>query len=238
MKIIDSPSPNFGPRKDGKKVRFLVLHYTDTMTTEDALAILQDSSKEVSAHYVIGDDGRILQLVNERMRSWHAGKSCWEGETDINSTSIGIEIQNPGHSFGYHRFPEKQIAAVMELCRDIVMRHGILPHHVLGHSDIAPGRKQDPGHLFPWERLAQNGIGVWPNVEPAAKAPALDVADIAPLLHYYGYDPSADQKETLIAFQRHFEPQVFTAQNLVGRADLNTVQKIKSLILQKKAAAT
>lgn len=238
MDIIDSPSPNFGQRKDGKKVRFLILHYTDTMTADDALAIMKDSAREVSAHYLVDEDGTTFQLVNERMRAWHAGKSCWDSETDINSTSIGIEIQNPGHGFGYRHFPEDQIQSVIELCKGIITRHGILPHHVLAHSDIAPGRKQDPGHLFPWEHLAKNGIGLWPKETPAARAPALDLKDIITLLYHYGYDPSADQKETLIAFQRHFEPEVFTSPNLIGKPNLNTAQKIKSLLAQKKLSLT
>ena len=149
MKIISHPSPNFGPRKDGKTPRHLILHYTDTKTGADALKIMCDPERQVSAHYMADDNGDIYQLVDESMRAWHAGQSYWEGESDINSTSIGVEIQNPGHSFGYQPFPDVQISAVIELCKAICARHDIKPWHVLAHSDIASDRKQDPGHLFP-----------------------------------------------------------------------------------------
>src|SRR5262249_26037816 len=153
----DAPSPNFGPRKEGKKIKYLILHYTDTQTAFEALKLLQggDPAHQVSAHYLVDEDGTVMRIVDEAMRAWHAGKSYWEGEEDLNSCSIGIEIQNPGHTNGYRPFPEEQIAAVAELCDGIIERHNILPCHVLAHSDIAPERKADPGELFPWQALSE-----------------------------------------------------------------------------------
>jgi len=166
MEIIDSPSPNFNDRRlaEGAGPDMLILHYTDTKTAFEALSLLQSEEKQVSAHYLVDEDGTIYQLVAEDKRAWHAGVSYWDGETDINSRSIGIEIQNPGHGNGYRKFPEKQMQAVAALCKEILFRHDIPPHRVLGHSDIAPDRKRDPGELFDWKFLAKHGIGLWPDV--------------------------------------------------------------------------
>ena len=153
------PSPNFGPRKDGLEPEILLLHYTGMETGRAAEDWLCDARSEVSSHYLVHEDGRIVQMVPERQRAWHAGKSSWQGATDINSLSIGVEIVNPGHVLGYRRFPPRQIAAVIGLCRGIVSRWGIVPEKVLAHSDVAPGRKVDPGELFPWPRLHRAGIG-------------------------------------------------------------------------------
>jgi len=156
----------------------------------------------VSAHYLIEEDGTIWRLVAEERRAWHAGVSSWRGRSDINSASIGIELHNPGHEFGYRAFPDAQMSALEELCRDILARHAIPPRHVLGHSDVAPERKQDPGELFDWQRLARAGIGLWP--APAAAAAA---AEVPGLLRLIGYDfAAAALTPVVVAFQRHFRP--------------------------------
>ncbi|MBI3440517.1 MAG: N-acetylmuramoyl-L-alanine amidase [Proteobacteria bacterium] len=232
MIIIDAPSPNFGPRQEGKKIKYLILHYTGTQTAFNALQLLQGSREghDVSAHYLVDETGAVMRLVGESMRAWHAGKSFWEGEEDINSCSIGIEIHNPGHEYGYVSFPTEQMEAVVELCREIIERHDILPYQVLAHSDIAPERKMDPGELFPWEWLAQQGVGLWPK-----SAEAADSADIKSILTAYGYDPRQDGKTLITAFQRHFEPNVFLTPDRIGVASSNTVKIANALLLQKLA---
>ena len=155
-------SPNFNERSTGQNPSLIIVHYTGMKNAKAALERLCDLKSEVSAHYLIEENGKTHALVPEGKRAWHAGLSYWKGETDINSASIGIELVNPGHEFGYQSFPPKQIKALVKLCKDIMTRHAIPPGGVLGHSDIAPGRKIDPGHLFPWDELAQNGIGLWP----------------------------------------------------------------------------
>lgn len=149
-------SPNYGQRKEGLQPYMIVLHYTGRPTAREALEWLCDPEKEVSAHYVIDEDGTTYQLVEEDKRAWHAGVSEWQGETDINSASIGIELVNPGHEFGYRPFPHEQMAALATLCKDIMARHDI--QFVLGHEDVAPGRKEDPGELFDWLWLAEHGV--------------------------------------------------------------------------------
>ena len=231
MIIADAPSPNFGPRKDGRKIKYLILHYTGTKTAFEALRLLQggDPDHKVSAHYLIDEGGTVMRIVDEALRAWHAGKSSWEGEDDINSCSIGIEIQNPGHEYGYVPFPDEQMKAVAELCHGIIERHKILPCYVLAHSDIAPERKTDPGELFPWQALSEQGIGAWTEAgEPEA-------GDIDAILTRYGYDPRVDLKTRITAFQRHFEPEIFLTPDRVGIADLNTVNRLQSLMKQKLA---
>ncbi len=236
MNMIDAPSPNFNPRAgdknggaEGKKIKYLILHYTGTETAFEALRLLQggDPSHQVSAHYMVDEDGSVMRIVDEDMRAWHAGKSYWEGEEDINSRSIGIEIQNGGHDFGLPDFPDAQIEAVIDLCRAVMARHNILPCHVLAHSDVAPERKRDPGEKFPWKRLAEAGIGIWPESGTG------EDADIDRILTQFGYDPRADLKSRITAFQRHFMPEVFTLPEKVGVADPDTVQKLQSLVKKK-----
>jgi N-acetylmuramoyl-L-alanine amidase len=231
MIIVDAPSPNFGPRKDRKKAKYLILHYTGTKTGFEALRLLQggDPAHEVSAHYFVDEDGGVVRLVDENMRAWHAGKSYWEGEEDINSSSIGIEIQNPGHEFGYTPFPDEQMSAVAELCKAIIERHKILPCNVLAHSDIAPGRKADPGELFPWKDLAAQGIGIWPETRSG------DTGDLREILTKLGYDPKADPKEVITAFQRHFEPEILLNNDKIGEININTVKIAAALLRQKLA---
>lgn len=239
MIITEAPSPNFDARPDAKAPQLLILHYTDTTSAFEALTILQDKTRKVSAHYLIDEDGGILRLVPEEMRAWHAGKSWWEGETDINALSIGIEIQNPGHTNGYRDFPEAQMQSVFALCRDIVQRHRILPYHVLAHSDIAPSRKKDPGELFPWEWLAQNGIGLWPEVsgrdQDEAGSLLSSEEDIRSLLGRYGYNAREDFNILLTAFQRHFMPEAFSAPETPGQAGLDAVGRMIALMRQKLA---
>lgn len=244
MIITQAPSPNFGPRAAEKKVSLLILHYTDTQTAFDALQIMQDPARAVSAHYLVDTDGAVTQLVDEQMRAWHAGKSWWEGEQDVNSCSIGIEIQNTGHSFGYEDFPPEQMKAVGNLCLDIADRHKILPHHVLAHSDVAPGRKRDPGEKFPWQWLSQNGTGLWPEVTDADVITAEDALEsdnpeeaVKSLLTRYGYDMRLPLPALVSAFCQHFDPEGFMGHEedheLPGRT---TVARMAALIRQKLAA--
>jgi N-acetylmuramoyl-L-alanine amidase len=178
----------------------LVLHYTGMTSAAAALARMCDPAAEVSAHYLIDEDGTIRQLVAEERRAWHAGAASWGGVADVNSRSIGIELQNPGHEYGYRDFPAVQVAALTELALDIIARQRIPAALVLGHSDVAPARKQDPGEKFPWAELAASGIGLWPDFAAAAPSgePALQLAAI-------GYD-TADLAATVTAFQRHWRP--------------------------------
>ncbi|MBI1245902.1 MAG: N-acetylmuramoyl-L-alanine amidase [Alphaproteobacteria bacterium] len=170
MKTVRTLSPNFDARPDGVRPEILVLHYTDTNTLDETLAILLDRAREVSAHYVVAEDGTVHALVDEDKRAWHAGKASWRGFSDVNARSIGIEIQNPGHRCGYRPFPDAQIAAVCELARDICARHKIAPRDVVGHSDVASMRKRDPGEFFPWTKLAAAGVGLNPVDVPASDA--------------------------------------------------------------------
>ncbi len=156
INIIQTPSPNFNARQ--LPVTLLVLHYTGMPTMQQALDRLRDPAAAVSAHYLVDEDGTVYQLVDEASRAWHAGISSWAGETDINSAAIGIEIVNPGHEFGYRKFPAAQIVALIILTKDILTRYDIPPQNIVGHADIAPARKQDPGELFPWDQLAAAGI--------------------------------------------------------------------------------
>ncbi|MGE0627077.1 MAG: N-acetylmuramoyl-L-alanine amidase [Hyphomicrobiaceae bacterium] len=214
------PSPNIGERRGYTRPYLIILHYTGLESVEHSIEVLADPRCKVSCHYVIAEDGRITQMVAESVRAWHAGVSSWKGETDINSTSIGIEIQNPGHSRGYPDFPPSQMQAVRDLCLDIISRHGMLPEHVLAHSDIAPMRKADPGEKFDWAWLAASGVGHWVEPEPLAPDPApleqgvtgAAVQRMQIDLSAYGYDIAptgcfADPDLFVVrAFQRHFRP--------------------------------
>jgi N-acetylmuramoyl-L-alanine amidase len=192
------PSPNHDDR-GGAPIDMLVLHYTGMKSVQEALARLCDSSAKVSAHYTIDEDGTVYAHVPEARRAWHAGVGYWAGASDINARSIGIELVNPGHEFGYREFALAQIASLTTLCHSILLRHPIPSSRVLGHSDVAPARKEDPGELFPWAQLAKAGIGLWPD------AIASDLG--AEALSRYGYDPDAPQDKVIGAFQRHFRPQ-------------------------------
>lgn len=232
------PSLNYGPRKGGALPSILVLHYTGVATAEAAIAWLSDPRSEVSCHYVIDEAGRITQMVGEADRAWHAGAGAWAGEADINSHSIGIEIQNVGHEAGYPDFPTGQIEAVIALAQDIITRHRIRPERVLAHSDVAPTRKIDPGEKFPWGLLAARGIGHW--VPPSPIMPGdegLDsgardsrVREMQAGLRAYGYGVEITGELDVAtmfavkAFQRHYRPS-----RVDGRIDASTAATLKAL---------
>ncbi len=212
-------SPNFDSR-DGTPTDMLVLHYTGMQTAAAAIDRLCDPDAQVSAHYVVDEDGTVLQLIDEEMRAWHAGVSFWRGDKNINHRSVGVEIVNPGHEFGYREFPDAQIAAVIDLCQGVLSRHAIPLRNVVGHSDVAPTRKQDPGELFPWAQLASNGIGLFPNDTGVAPVSDHDVKDV---LEGIGYD-ATELQDAVIAFQRHYCPQ-----RLDGVADFETRAMLAAL---------
>ncbi len=199
MKIIQKPSPNFDNR-DGQSVDILVLHYTGMKSAQEALNRMCDAEAKVSAHYMVDEGGTIFQLVNENSQAWHAGVSSWRGNSNINQRSIGIEIVNCGHEFGYTEFPQIQMKAVADLCTAILKRHPIPARNVVAHSDIASSRKQDPGELFDWQFLAKNKIGLFPS-PPLSHTP-----HPASHLINYGYDIS-NLPQSITAFQRHFRPK-------------------------------
>jgi N-acetylmuramoyl-L-alanine amidase len=229
-------SPNHDERAHATDI--LLLHYTGMTSTTEAIERLCDPNAKVSCHYVVEEDGNIIQLVPEARRAWHAGQSSWEGVSDVNSRSIGIEIANPGHSYGYPDFPEPQIAAVIALCRDLMERHRFRADLVLAHSDVAPQRKRDPGEKFPWKRLHLAGVGAW--VEPAPIRPGTvlipheigpEVAHLQAGLRVYGYGVEASgiydelTKAVVTAFQRHFRPDCMD-----GLADPSTVETLQLLL--------
>ncbi|MER2520289.1 MAG: N-acetylmuramoyl-L-alanine amidase [Bdellovibrionales bacterium] len=227
--ITPAPSPNFDKRDPLVPLRYVVLHYTGMKSGEEALARLRDPAAKVSAHYLIEEDGRVFALVEESARTWHAGKSFWRGVTDLNSASIGIELVNPGHEFGYRAFSKPQIASLVPLVQDIVARHRLDPRQaLLAHSDIAPQRKQDPGELFPWRELAEQGLGVWP--APAASSQPATCAETQNLLRGVGYDcPNSHvyddpTRAALMAFQRRFDPQ-----NLTGMPEPQTTAMLRAV---------
>ena len=232
MSLIDLPSPNFNERKGPPDM--VVLHYTGMRTAKDALDRLCEPAAEVSSHYCVDEDGSVYRLVPEERRAWHAGVSSWKGESDINGVSIGIEIVNPGHEFGYRDFPGAQIDAVIGLLDAVRGRWDIPDHRILGHSDVAPARKEDPGEKFPWAVLAEHRHGLWatPDVPPGdVMGPPLGLGDtglgvfsLQGALGKFGYDilpggPYDDETAAIVtAFQRHWLPdQIGT--DLQGRAD-------------------
>ena len=222
MNIIDHPSLNFDDRPAGKNPDMLILHYTGMRTARESLARLCDPMAKVSAHYLIDEDGTLYRLVDEAKRAWHAGVSHWAKETDINSCSLGIELQNPGHEFGYRDFPGAQMSALSQLCVDILSRHTIRAERILGHSDVAPSRKEDPGELFDWRGLAAVGIGRLP--EKMASVNPMDEDEARASLTSIGYDPGATLGVILMAFQRHYRQT-----NINGQLDAETASLIRAL---------
>jgi N-acetylmuramoyl-L-alanine amidase len=204
LPIIDTPSPNHDERS--LPVSMIVLHYTGMQDDASAIARLCDPEAKVSCHYLVGEDGQILRMVPEERRAWHAGDSWWRGVTDINSASIGIEIVNPGHEFGYRPFPEEQIDALVPLIADIKERHGVTRGNIVGHSDIAPTRKQDPGELFPWGRLAKLRLAL-PRPAKNLMDPRWTDGGFLLALERFGYDVS-DKLAAVVAFQRRFRPEL------------------------------
>jgi N-acetylmuramoyl-L-alanine amidase len=204
LDFIDTPSPNFDAR--ALPVSMVVLHYTGMIDGASAIARLADPEAKVSAHYVVAEDGQVVRMVDEAHRAWHAGRSWWRGTSDINSASIGIEIVNPGHEFGYRPFPEAQIDAVIELLAGIMERHSITRGNVVGHSDVAPARKEDPGELFPWYRLARLRLAL-PRPTKNLMDPHWSDAGFLLALERFGYDV-ADGVAAVRAFQRRFRPEM------------------------------
>jgi len=235
------PSPNHGERIDNRRPDMIVLHYTGMTSATAALDRLCSRGTEVSAHYFVFEDGRIVQMVQEGRRAWHAGTAFWAGETDINSCSIGIEIANQGHDHGYPHFPKRQIAAVTALCRSIQTHHTIPPERVLAHSDIAPMRKQDPGEKFPWRTLHGSGVGHWVAPAPITEGPVLALGDrsdavtaLQKSLKDYGYgiqengNYDSTMHEVITAFQRHFRPE-----RIDGICDTSTRATLQSLLMAR-----
>jgi len=235
------PSPNHGERIDRGSPLLLILHYTGMPDGPGALARLADPASQVSCHYFVGEDGEIAQMVPEARRAWHAGQSSWEGVADINSHSIGIEIVNPGHEWGYRDFPPAQMAAVRALSRDIVRRHGIRPQHVLGHSDIAPLRKTDPGERFDWESLAAEGVGLYvpPSpirggrfFSPGEAGQPIEALQAMFSLYGYGLEITGSYdvltEAVVTAFQRHFRPALVD-----GICDASTIETLRDLIAKR-----
>lgn len=238
------PSPNHGERRRDCKLDMILLHYTGMRDADAAITKLCSPGTEVSTHYVVMEDGYVIQCVPEDRRAWHAGTSVWEGESDVNSRSIGIEIVNPGHDLGYPDFPKRQIAAVTALCRSIMTRHRVPAWRVLGHSDVAPSRKQDPGEKFPWRVLYESGIGLW--IKPAPITPGgrmfvlgesdPAIAEIQGLLASYGYAVAISgnydnaTRDAIAAFQRHFRPA-----KVDGVADTSTIATIEALLAARAA---
>lgn len=231
-------SPNFGVRAGGRTPDMILLHYTGMETTDGALKWLCAPESEVSCHYFVHEDGRVEQLVREADRAWHAGRSFWKGDTDVNSASIGIEIANAGHPGGLPDFPDEQIAAVIELCRDCGQRWDIAPERVLAHSDVAPVRKVDPGERFPWGRLHAAGVGHWVEPTPVAGGRFFQRGDggqpveaLQAMLSLYGYGIDIngvydDRTEGVVAaFQRHFRPE-----RVDGIADFSTIDTLHRLL--------
>ncbi len=236
LDVIDLPSPNHDERPHDEPIDMLILHYTGMQTGQAAIDRLRNEEARVSSHYVVEEDGTIFRLVPEDRRAWHAGISYWRGHEALNGRSVGVEIVNPGHEWGYRDFPALQMAAVCDLCLEILSRHPIPARNVVAHSDVAPDRKEDPGEKFDWQGLARNGVGLWPHDMPplgfggATHGEARDAASLRPVrsaLAAIGYkiapegplDPGLST--VLRAFQRHWRPEAIT-----GRADAGTLARL------------
>lgn len=232
MRIIERPSPNQDARAHGVKPDLLVLHYTGMRTAAEALARLCDPGAKVSAHYTVDEDGTIYAHVPEDRRAWHAGVSFWAGVSNVNDCSLGIELVNPGHEFGYRPFTDAQIEALIDLVADIRARHPIAAQRIVGHSDVAPARKQDPGEFFPWRQLADYGIGLWPETSSRHLRGAL----VDGLAQFgYGTPPFVDWplENTITAFQRRFRPA-----QLTGQWDYECGRLLESLLMGAGFAAS
>ena len=224
MSMIDTPSPNFDERT--LPISMIVLHYTGMQDAASAIARLSDPEAKVSAHYLIAEDGQIVRMVSEDKRAWHAGRSHWRKVNDVNSASVGIEIVNPGHEFGYRPFPVAQIDALIPLMQEITLRYRITRGNVVGHSDIAPARKDDPGELFPWERLARLRLAL-PSPTKNLMDPHWTDGGFLLALERFGYDVT-DPVASIIAFQRRFRPT-----NIDGIIDGECRSKLLALLLPR-----
>jgi len=238
------PSANYGDRRGGRTPDMIVLHYTGMPDAEVAIRRLTVAGTEVSAHYIVREDGRIIQCIPELLRAWHAGASTWGDETDINSCSIGIELVNGGHDYDLPAYPLRQIAAVIALCKGIMIRRNIPRERVLGHSDVAPGRKQDPGEKFPWQLLADSGVGLFVLPAKILPGPSLslgssgaDVLALQEALAAYGYTIVASSqydsatRDVVAAFQRHFRPA-----RVDGIADPSTLATLHDLLTARQSS--
>ncbi len=236
LRIRDLPSPNQAERPAGTPIDMLILHYTGMKTAREAIERLRDPVARVSSHYVVDEDGAMLRLVPEARRAFHAGVSFWRGHSELNGRSIGIEIVNPGHEWGYRDFPVLQLAAVCDLCLAILSRHPIPARNVVAHSDVAPDRKEDPGEKFDWRSLAENGVGLWPegvadlgNGGSVADAGAL--REVRAALARIGYKVAPEGSldpalaSVLRAFQRHWRPEAIT-----GEADAGTRARLAGVL--------
>lgn len=237
LDIREIASPNLSDRRGDAVVDILLLHYTGMASLERACDWLCDPRSEVSSHYLVARDGTVTRLVPEDKRAWHAGISYWAGARDVNSRSIGIEIENPGHDGGYPDFPDAQMEAVIALSADILSRHSIAPERVLAHSDVAPERKLDPGEKFDWRRLHEAGIGHWVPPAPVEPGEVLRTSDQGPAVrtlqkklaaYGYGLDLSGwyDERTGAVvrAFQRHFRPE--RVDGVADRSTLDTLDRL------------
>ena len=235
LALHDLPSPNQDDRPDGVPIDTLILHYTGMQTAQAAIDRLRDPDAHVSSHYVVDEDGAVLRLVPEARRAFHAGVSYWRGNSALNGRSIGIEIVNPGHEWGYRDFPALQMAAVCDLCLEILSRHPVPPRNIVAHSDVAPDRKEDPGERFDWEGLARNGVGLWPPDvldlgTGGVVRDAVRLRDVRGRLREIGYDVAPEGPldpalaTVLRAFQRHWRPEAVT-----GQADAGTLARLLGL---------
>ena len=235
LHIVDTPSPNHDARTPGKPVDILLLHYTGMKTGQDAIDRLRDPEAKVSSHYVVDEDGTVYRLVAEDCRAWHAGVSYWRGAEQINDRCIGIEIVNPGHEWGYRDFPALQMAVVCDLCLSVMSRHLIPPRNIIGHSDVAPDRKEDPGEKFDWPGLAANGVGLWPKDIPDLgtggvltdeTAMRLVRADLAAIGYRLAAHGAHDENLATIlrAFQRHWRQE-----EINGMADAGTRARLRAV---------
>lgn len=222
-------SPNQDDRPAGVPIDTLILHYTGMRSAREAIERLRDPAARVSSHYVVDEDGAILRLVPEERRAFHAGVSHWRGNAELNGRSIGIEIVNPGHEWGYRDFPVLQLAAVCDLCLGIQSRHPIPARNVVAHSDVAPDRKEDPGERFDWRSLAENGVGLWPGgVSDFGTNNVVETDDLRALLGMLGeigYRTDLELGILLRAFQRHWRPEAVT-----GRADAGTIARLGGVL--------
>ena len=232
LPIRDLPSPNQDERPDGCQIDMVILHYTGMKTAREAVDRLRDPAAKVSSHYLVDEDGNVLRLVAEERRAWHAGVSSWRGQRALNSRSIGIEIANPGHEFGYRDFPVLQLVSVCDLCLEILSRHDVPARNFVGHSDVAPDRREDPGEKFDWEGLARNAVGLWPDDVPdlgttGAVRDAASLRDVRAALAHIGYEVAPEGAldpalaAVLRAFQRHWRPEAVT-----GQADFGTLARL------------
>jgi N-acetylmuramoyl-L-alanine amidase len=238
MVLTSWKSLNFESRAGNVRPSMIILHYTGMKTEEEALQRLCDPGSKVSAHYFINEVGEVLNLVDVSKRAWHAGLSYWEGITDINSHSIGIEIVNPGHQFGYRAFPAVQMRSLTNLCIRLVEGYLMNPFYILGHSDIAPKRKEDPGELFPWKALAMSGVGLWPRTQQSDYDEAQKVISenrFAQLLIEYGYNPDTPADKLVLAFHRHFYPEKFANEKEAAIPDITSAARLLALKREKLA---